>query len=211
MPVKIAVVDDHNLIAEGIASMLRYSSDIEVTGAFSDGTSLLDAIQIAMPDIVLLDIQMPGMQGDELAERLRLHYPGLKIIAFTSFDTMFHIKRMMKHNIEGYLLKNIRREQLAEAITTVYNGGTYLDVTVRKMLDDDLLLQKRQKALGALLTKREKEILPFIVKNYTCSEISEMLFISKRTVEHHRESIFSKLEVRKVSALAEKAAQLGLI
>lgn len=211
MPIKVAIADDHSLIAEGIANMLRYNAGIELVGAFPDGPSLLEGLDKIAPDILLLDIQMPGMQGDEIAAILKRRYPGLKIIALTSFDTMFHIKRMMQCAIEGYLLKHIRREELTEALVHVYQGGTYLDAAVSRLLDEDIILMKRQKAMGAELTKREKEIVALIARNYTSAEISALLFISKRTVEHHRESIFSKLEVKKTSALIQKATQLGLI
>lgn len=191
--------------------MLRYNTDIELVGAFPDGPALLEGLEKVRPDVLLLDIQMPGMQGDEIAALLKRRYPRLKIIALTSFDTLFHIRRMMQQGLEGYLLKHIRRESLTEAITLVFHGGTYLDEAVSKLIDEDDQLQKRQKAMGTLLTKREKEIVALIAANHTSSEIAALLFISKRTVEHHRESIFAKLEVKKVAALVEKAVQLGLI
>ncbi|WP_118973968.1 response regulator [Taibaiella koreensis] len=211
MPIRIAIADDHHLISEGIANMLRYSADIELVGAFPDGPALFEGLELVQPDVLLLDIQMPGMQGDEIAAVLKRCFPRLKIIALTSFDTLFHIRRMMQQGIEGYLLKHIRRESLVEAITLVFGGGTYLDEAVSKLIDEDDQLQRRQKAMGTLLTKREKEILVLIAANHTSSEIAVQLFISKRTVEHHRESIFAKLEVKKVSALVQKAVQLGLI
>lgn len=211
MSIKIAIADDHNLIAEGVCNMLRYNSDIEVIATFPDGAALLQGLEKIQPDILLLDINMPGKQGDEIAAILKKKFVALKIIALTSFDNIFYIKSMLQHHIEGYILKHIKREDLIEAITLVYNGGTYLDEMVSKLIRDDEAILKRQKAMGAMLTKREKEILLLIASNHTSTEISALLFISKRTVEHHRESIFSKLDVKKTSALVKKAIELGLI
>lgn len=212
MNIKIAIADDHSLIAEGIAHMLRYNADMELIAEFKDGAALLQALEKGIrPDVLLLDISMPGIQGDELAGMLKAQYPGMKIIALTSHENIFYIKSMLQQNIEGYLLKHINREILTEAIAHVYNGGTYLDETVDKLIQEDEAIEKRQRALGSVLTKREREILQLIAGNLTSAEIAEKLFLSKRTVEHHRENILFKLDVKKTSALIKKAVELNLL
>ncbi len=211
MNIKIAIADDHSLIAEGVSNMLRYSSDIEVVATYPNGKLLLSGLEKIVPDILLLDIHMPDKQGDELAPVIKKKYPAVKIIALTSFDNIFYIKSMLQHKIEGYLLKHVSRETLIEAIKTVFNGGTFLEESVRAQIKQDEEITKRQKEMGTALTKREKEILKLIAGSYTSSEIAEMLFLSKRTVDHHRESIMSKLDVKKTSALVKKAAEMGLI
>ncbi len=211
-PIKVAIADDHHLIAEGISNMLRYHTEIELTANYADGASLMKGLETIQPDILLLDIQMPGLQGDEIAKIIKTTYPGIGIIVLTSFDNIFYIRNMLQKNkVAGYLLKNTTKEALIEAITMVYQGATYVDKAVEKILREDEQIIERQKALGSLLTKRESEILQLIAQNYTSAEIAAQLFISKRTVEHHRESIFNKLDVKKVSALVKKATELNLI
>ncbi len=209
--IRISIADDHGLIAEGVANMLRYNAEMEVVATYPNGITLLEGLKFIMPDILLLDIQMPDKQGDELAAIIKKQYPGLKIIALTSFDTIFYIKSMLQHKVEGYLLKHVSREVMIEAIIQVYAGGTYLDETVSKLVQEDEAIVKRQKEMGRLLTKREKEILQLIANNFTSNEIAEKLFISKRTVDHHRESILAKLDVKRTSALIQKAIELNLL
>lgn len=211
MSIKIIIVDDHSLIAEGVSNMLRYNSEIEVVATYTSGKDLLKGLEQIMPNIVLMDINMPEMQGDELAAIIKPKYPDLKIIALTSFDNIFYIKTMLQHKIEGYILKSITREALVDAITFVNSGGVYIEETVQKLIREDETIAKRQKAIGSMLTKREKEILQLLAANHTSAEIAEKLFLSKRTVEHHRESILSKLDVKKTSALIQRAMELNLI
>ncbi len=209
--IKVALADDHDLIAAGIANMFQSFDDIEICGSFRDGSSLLNGLNEANPDVVLLDINMPGMKGDEVAQKLKINYPSLKIIVLTSFDNVFNIKGMLRHRVDGYLLKNVTAESLVDAIRVVNQGGTYMDDQVTRIITEDERITKKQKAAGTLLTKREKEILELIAKNYTCSQIAEKLFVSRRTVEHHRQSILDKFGVQKTTAMVEKAAQLNLI
>lgn len=210
-PIKIAIADDHRLIAEGIANMLRYNTEIEVVAFYPNGEAVLEGITRIAPDILLLDIQMPELQGDEIAKILKKNNPELKIIVLTSFDNIFYIKNMLQYNIEGYLLKDIEKPELVEAITLVYQGATYLDKRVEKILREDEKVIARQKTMGSVLTNRETEILQLIVQGHTSAEIAEKLFISKRTAEHHRAAIFNKLDVKQVSTLIQKATQLNLI
>ena len=211
MHIKVAIVDDHNLIAEGVSNMLRYNAEMEIIAAYPDGKSLLESLPERMPDVLLLDINMPGMPGDELAAILKRQYPAIRIIALTSFDNIFYIKNMLQQKIDGYLLKHVSRDMLMEAIRIVYEGGTYLDETVSRQIQRDQEITKRQKEAGTLLTKREKEILQLLAEGHTGSEIAEKLFLSKRTVEHHRESVLAKLDCKKISLLIVKAKELGLL
>lgn len=211
MNIKVAIADDHQLIAEGVGHMLRYSNDIELIASYSNGLQLLEGLKKITPDVLLLDINMPDKQGGELADIIKAKYTSIKIIVLTSFDSIFHIKNIRQHEIDGYLLKSVTSEVLQDAIKCVYNGGHYLDATVEKLLKEDAIITERQKVMGTLLTKREKEILQLIANNHTSAAIADMLFLSKRTIEHHRESILSKLDVKKSAELIMKARTLGLI
>ncbi len=209
--IKLMIVDDHDLITDGVLNMMRDNKEMEVIASYSDGASLLEGLKTTQPDILLLDINMQGMKGGEVAAKVKKEYPKMKIIVLTSFDNIFHIKSMLQHNIEGYILKHVKKQELTDAIKLVYNGDSYIFSDVAKILREDEQIIKRQKAIGAMLTNRELEVLQLIAQNYTNVEIAEKLVISKRTVEHHRESIFNKLEVKKPSEMIRKAKELNFL
>lgn len=209
--IKIAIADDHVLITEGLQNMLRYSSDMEVIGTYPNGETLLEGIQQYRPDILLLDIIMPGQRGDELARTIVRQYPAIKIIALTNLDNIYYIKSMLQVGVSGYMLKDIGREEMFDAIRQVYHGGSFLDKVVKERLDEEKGIIKKQTAQRTLLSRREKEVLQMIADNYTSREIAEKLHLSKRTIDRHRESIQSKMEVKSVTALVRKAIELGLV
>jgi len=209
--IKIAIADDHPMIAEGIRNMLRYDPEVEVVATYYDGGELLSGLRQLQPDLLLLDINMPGQQGDELARIITQEYPRIFIIALTNLNNNYYIKTMLQYGVSGYLLKTIRKEELKEAIRQVCSGKTYLDDTVRQKMAEEKLNVKKQAGAAYTLTSREKEVLRLIVENYTSREIGEKLHISKRTADHHRENILFKLGVKNISGLAKKAIELGLI
>ncbi len=211
MSIKIAIADDHRLIAEGVQNMLRYSSEVEVVAIYPDGNALLEGMERVQPDVLLLDIGMPGMQGDELAGIIKQQYPAVKIIVLTNQDNIFYIKNMLQQGVNGYVLKHVEKEQLLQAVKSVYAGEEYIDGLVLDRIEEDEEEQKRVAENASLLSGREKEVLQLIADNYTTNEIAEKLFLSRRTVEHHRESILSKLDVKGTLALVRKATELGLI
>jgi DNA-binding NarL/FixJ family response regulator len=204
MDIKIVIADDHRLIAEGIQNMIRYSSEMEIIGIYPNGTALLEALKTVQPDILLLDICMPWQQGDEIAAIVRKTYPDIKILVLTSFDSIFFIRDMVEKNVHGYILKDIGQQELSNAIQTLYDGGTYFDNRVIQQMQRDTKIRERQKETGSALTKREQEVLNLIAENYTNVEIGEKLFLSRRTIEHIRESLFSKMAVKKTSDLIKE-------
>jgi DNA-binding NarL/FixJ family response regulator len=163
------------------------------------------------PDILLLDIKMPGQSGDLLARTITRDYPGTGIIVLTNLDNIYYIKSMLQLGVAGYVLKDIRRELLIEAIKTVYNGGQYLDEIVKERIAEEKGIIKKQTARGTLLTRREKEVLLMMTENITSKEMAEKMNVSKRTIDRHRESMLSKMEVKNVAALLKKAIDLGII
>lgn len=211
MSIKIVITDDHPLVTEGLQNMLRYSTEMEVIGTYESGADLLQSLSRIKPDILLLDIHMPGSNGDEIARIIKRDYPGLPIIALTNMDNIYYIKSMLQQGVSGYLLKNIKREKLLQAIKTVYDGGTYLDNVVKEKIAEEKENIKKQTAYGSTLTRREMDVLKLIAENNTSKEIADKLHLSKRTIDHHRESILSKMEVKNVSALVKKAIEMGLI
>ncbi len=211
MSIRIAIADDHALITEGLEHMLHYSGNIEVVATYADGKELLGGLPSIDIDVLLLDISMPGQQGDELARIIARDFPGIKIIALTNLDNIYYIKSMLQQGVSGYILKNVKRSVLIGAIEHIYNGGEFLDPLVKERLKEEMEVVKKQAAYGSVLTRREKDVLKLIAENNTSKEIAEKLHLSKRTIDHHRESILSKMEVKNVSALVKKAIELGLI
>jgi len=211
MSISVAITDDHPLIIDGLKTMLHNVPGIEVVATYSGGAELLQGLRQHVPDILLLDIHMPGIQGDELARIIQKDFPGLRVIALTNTDQIYYIKSMMQRGVSGYLLKHIKREQLISAIREVYAGNEFLDETIRERIAEERENIRRQTAHGDMLTQRQKEILQLIAESCTSREIAEKLCLSKRTVDHHRERIFIKMEVKNVSALIKKALELGLV
>ncbi len=209
--IKIAIADDHPMIAGGIRDMLRYDSETEVVATWHNSEELLDGLKQLQPDLLLLDINMPGMQGDELARIISQEYPRIFIMALTNLNNNYYIKTMLKYGVSGYLLKTTGKEQLKEAIREVCAGKTYLDPMVREKMEEEKSNVKKNSGPVYTLTSREKEVLQLIVENYTSKEIGEKLFISKRTADHHRENIMFKLGVKNISGLIKKAIELGVI
>ena len=163
------------------------------------------------PDVLLLDIQMPGQTGDELAEIISVQYPAIKMLALTNQDNVYYIKNMLRKGVHGYILKTSKEEILLEAIRTVYRGEQYLESSLKDKVVQDTLQAKKQLSADPILSRREKDVLQLISLNLTSQQVADKLFISKRTVDNHRLSLMMKLGAKNVAALVKKAIQLGLI
>ncbi len=209
MAIKIAIVDDHPVLLKGLRNILSYAPDIEIIGTYKDGKELLHALRVTQPDVLLLDIQMPGQKGDELAEIIDKQYPDIGIIIFTNLENLYYIKVMIRY-IKGYMLKSSDDSILLDAIRTVGRGGQYFDPAIRSQALH-ILSSSNNITRSPELTQREKEVLELIAKDYNSQEIAHELFISKRTVDSHRINLLLKLDVKNAAGLIKKAIELGLI
>jgi DNA-binding NarL/FixJ family response regulator len=209
MYIKVAIADDHRLVNNGLQNILGNYKHIEVQAVYLTGTALLEGLAQLQPDVLLLDIQLPDKTGNELARIISKKYPKIKILALTNLDTPFHIKDMLEHGCLGYLVKNTDQQTLVQAIEQVYNGEQFLEPHLKEELLKSL--SKNNTAKNISLSRREKQILELIVKEYTSQEIAEKLFISQRTVETHRFSLCQKLEVKNLVGLTKVAIQMGLV
>ena len=204
------IVDDHQLVLEGIKSILRSYSHIEVIGSYTNGTQLLQALQSLRPDIVLMDLHLSGKpEGSELATLAKQLYPDLKIIVLTSNDNIYNIQLLLNAGADGYILKNLEMGQIVEAIDKVNSGSEYLSPEVKDLLIKHI--RKHNHAGIESLTRRETEILKLIAEEYTSQEISEKLNLSNRTVETYRLGLMQKLQVKNMVGMVKKAITLGLI
>jgi DNA-binding NarL/FixJ family response regulator len=208
---KVAVADDHPLVISGIHHILTHCPDMEVAGSYTTGAALLKGLETTLPDVLLLDIHMPGMGGDEVADALAEKYPSVKILVLTNEDNIYHIKNMLRRNVCGYLLKTTREDKLLEAIRTVFDGERYIEPALKDKIMQDTLQAKKQVSANMVLSRNEKEVLRLIASDLTSQEIADKLFMSKRTVDAHRLNLLTKLGAKNVASLVKRGLQLGLI
>lgn len=211
IPITIGIADDHLLVIQGIKAMLSKKSNMNIVFAADNGKSLLNNLKVTQPDVLLLDIQMPDMNGIDLCRQIDKDYPEVKVIALTNMDESHYVKQMIRNGASGYLLKNTDQVTMINAIEEVMLGNQYLDKQVQQNLMDEMLLGKKRAAQQVVLTKRELEILGLIAKEFTNHEIAERLFISLRTVQTHRLNISHKLNAKNLVTLVKEAYKRGLI
>jgi len=211
MITKIAITDDHEMILNGIDSLLDNYPDILIIGKYSNAQETILALQKSLPDVLLLDINLPDINGIDLCKTLLKSYPHLKIIALSNFDETSFVKRILKNGASGYLLKNTNSEELLEAIQTVLRGEQYLQKDIQKKLLTRTIGQTVSNGLKPNLTRREKEVLICISEELTIHETAEKLFISPKTVETHRMNLMSKLGARNSAGLIKIAMEKDLL
>jgi DNA-binding NarL/FixJ family response regulator len=211
MKTTIAIADDHPVVINGLYHILSDCTDIEITASYTNGKELLYGLKKSLPDILLLDIQMPGQTGDELAEIISECYPEVKMLVLTNYDNLYYIKTMFRKGVRGYLLKTTQNDKLLDAIRALYRGEQYLEPLLKEKLMQEMMQVKKQMSVGPILSRREKEVLQYIATDLTSRQIADRLYVSKRTIDNHRLSLLMKLGVKNVAALVKKAIQLSLI
>ncbi len=206
MKIRVAIVDDHPMLLKGLQGVLSTAPHIEVTGTYLSGKELLEKLQEVQPDIILLDIQMPHQNGEEVAMILSREYPHIKILAFTNQDQTYYIRSMIEYGVKGYVMKTCDEETLLKAIEKVYSGSRYFDPMISNKVAE---FTNRNKQIR--LTRREKEILHLIAQNYSSKEIGERLCMGKRTVDNYRIALLIKLDAKNSAGMVKTAIDLGLI
>lgn len=205
--IRLAITDDQVIILNGLQKILADVQNIKITGIYNNGDELLEGIASKQPDILLLDIQMPGKSGIELAAIITKQYRNIKIIALTNIDVVAQIRKILQQGVMGYLLKDASPETIINAIETVHGGEQYIQEQLRQQLLSSLSANNAKQ----IVTRREKEILQLIVDEFTNQEIAEKLFLSLRTVENHRNNLLQKLDVKNTAGLVKVAIQEGLV
>ena len=211
--IKIVIVDDHAIFRDGLKSVLSQIPDFIVIDEAETGKEFLDLLINTKPDIVLLDISMPEMDGIEATEKALLKYPDLKIITLSSYSDHVYYYKMIKAGVQGFVLKKSGREELQEAINTVYNGGNYFPQDILR----NLLFKVSHTGVDSILnneirlSKRETEVLQLICQGFTNNEIAEKLFISPKTVDNHRTNLLSKTSTKNTAHLVMFAIKHHLI
>lgn len=211
MNITIGIADDHLLVINGIKSMLEKFEHINVIFAENNGEALLNKLKTTIPDIILLDIQMPGKSGIDLCKIITKDFSKTKVIALTNFEESHYVKQMMRNGAMGYLLKNTDQDTLIRAIEAVSKGEQFIDKQIQNALLNEMISGKKRKIDEVFLTKRELEILELIAKEHSNQEIADKLFISLRTVQTHRLNITQKLDAKNTAGLVKEAYKRGLI
>ena len=210
--IKLLLVDDHPLVREGLRSCLVQEKNFEIVGEAADGEEAIRQANNCPPDIVLLDINMPGMNGLEAARFLNKVVPKSKILILTMHDNKEYVKRMVASGVQGYVLKDSSPAELIAAITAVQRGETYFSRKISQTVLNDYVKTVRTKTKkgGVELSQRESEVLVLIAEGLSNKEIASRLFVSVRTVETHRERIIRKLDIHTVAGLTRYALTKGI-
>ncbi len=208
--IKVLIVDDHALLREGIRSLLASHDDIEVVGEAANGSEAIEKVREVDPDVILMDIAMPIMDGLEATRRIRKQNPKIKIIILTQYDRKDYVLSSIKSGAAGFIPKNVIISELVSAIRTAYSGDAFLHPSVAKMVIEDYLRQVEPSPYDRL-TDREREVLKLVAEGLTNQEIADLLSVSVKTVLGHRTSLMEKLGIHNRTELIKYAIRKGLI
>jgi two-component system, NarL family, response regulator NreC len=212
MGTKVLIADDHQLFREGLVNLISSAPDIEVIAEAKDGKEAAERTKKMKPDVVLIDIGMPVMNGIEATRIIKKNDPNIKVIAVSMHSDRQFVKGILEAGADGYLLKNCTYRQLIEAIQSVVSGKKYLSDDITEMVIQGYLDPVEENSDGqAELSEREAEVLKLYAEGKTTREISEKLFISVKTVGTHKQHIFEKLGLKSNADMVKYAIKEGLI
>jgi len=207
---RVLIADDHPMFLDGLKLLLRNKSEISIEALANNGPEVLSFLETQHFDLVLTDLNMPGMSGVELVKTIKQRFPDTKLLVLTMNDDKEIIKEILFAEAEGYLLKNAGKAQLFEAIDDVLSGKTHYESDVVHLMMKQVKSEKKSEDLLRLLSARELEVLKLILQEYTSKEIADQLFISKQTVDTHRAHILQKTESKTLVGLIKMALSAGL-
>ncbi len=207
--IRLIITDDHPVIRDGIKTILSKDNDIEVVAFAASGPELMEILETTPADVILMDINMPGMTGIEATKLVKEKYPEIKVISFSQYDEKRFIKQSLKNGASGYLLKNSPASELIQAVKMVHEGGMYLDPDLPNIFGNTD--KPRSNSLFPDLSKRELEVLILICKEKNTNEIAETLYISPNTVETHRSNLLLKVGVKNTAGLVKWAIENEII
>lgn len=211
---RILIADDHSMVREGLSAMLKLFEDVEVVGEAADGKEAIDRVGELKPDVVLMDIAMPGLGGLEATIEIKKRHPEVKVLVLTQYDDSEYVSRFLKEGVSGYILKRAMGSELVTAIRAVMKGESYLHSSVASGIIDGYL--GRDMAAAAedpyqRLTDREKQVLKLIAEGHSHKEVAGILDISAKTVIAHQTHISEKLDIHTRAGLIKFAIQKGII
>jgi DNA-binding NarL/FixJ family response regulator len=201
---KVFIVDDHYMVIEGIRSLLQHEKTVDLIGYAMTAASCLAFLKNNQPDVILMDINLPDIDGIELCKEVKKNHPGIFILGLSTFNQQSFIQKMIDHGASGYVLKNASGKELLEAIQTVAKGKTFMSFEVEQLL-------KTKPKTAIVITRREKEVLELIAAGMTNNEIAQKMFISITTVETHRKNLLEKFSARNTAELVKLAFQMKFL
>jgi DNA-binding NarL/FixJ family response regulator len=204
--IKVFIIDDHQMIIEGIYSLLKDEAEIEWMGSARLPDELMSFLKHTQPDVLLMDINLPQMSGLDLCRKVKEKYPAVNIIGLSTSDQASVIRKMRENGASGYLLKDASKQEIIRALREVNKGRDYVSFSVAEVL-------KKKTADGrlAVLTKREKEVLELIAEGLTNHEIATKLFLNTTTIDSHRKNMLTKFKAKNTAALIKIAVSNHLI
>lgn len=210
--IRVLIVDDHTIVRTGLRLLLEAEADITVIGEALDGHEAIPLVEMHHPDVVLMDIAMPGMNGLEATRQIKAGWPEVKVLILTMHRSDEYFFEVLKVGASGYILKGAETSDLIHAVRVVGRGEVFLYPALAQLLIDNFLKTTRwEEGPGSLLSKREKEIIRLICEGCSTKEIADKLVISLSTVHTHRSNVMDKLGVNNQRELIQYARQSGLI
>jgi DNA-binding NarL/FixJ family response regulator len=210
--IRVVVVDDHQLVKEGICSLLKDEPEVEVIGDAADGRAAVRMAEELAPDVVLMDVALPGLNGVEATRQIVKSRPRVRVLALSMYADGNYVSEMLKAGAAGYLLKDCDLEELTRAIRTVAADHTYLSPQISNLVVSDYLehLPEDGQSPAEVLTPREREVLQLLAEGKSVKDIAAKLKVSIKTVETHRRQIMEKLDIHSIAELTKYAIRRGL-
>ena len=211
MSIRIILADDHAILRHGLSKAFEKESDIEIIGQANNGHTAVDLVRELSPDVIIMDIGMPDLNGLEATRIIRKDYPNVKVIGLSMHSSDKYVREMFKAGASGYLLKNSPFEELIEAVRIVNSGKTFISPSVGDMIVKEYITKpQEERSAFSVLSLREREVLQLMAEGKTTKQAARVLHISPKTVEAHRLRIMAKLEVDSIAQLTKYAIQEGL-
>jgi two-component system response regulator NreC len=212
MSIRIILADDHKITRQGLRSLIDESNDMEVIAEAENGRDAVELARQLKPDVIIMDVSMPDLNGVEATRQIVQDNPQMKIIALSMHSDTLFVSEMLKSGASGYLLKDCAFEELEQAIRTVTESKAYLSPSISGIIVEDYLhrLSKAEQSTAEVLTDREREVLQLIAEGQSTKRIALKLHISAKTVETHRRQIMNKLDMHTVAELTKYAIRKGL-
>ncbi|MFB6429462.1 response regulator [Bacillus thuringiensis] len=215
MKIKVLLVDDHTVVLKGLAFFLSTQEDLELVGEANNGKEALVKVGEINPDVILMDLYMPEMDGVEATAYIKKEYPNVKVIVLTSFSDQAHVLPALRAGASGYILKDVEPDQLVEAIRSAYKGNIQLHPDIANaLLSQTLPVEEKEEEHSIqvdVLTARENEVLQLLAKGMSNKEIASVLVITEKTVKAHVSSILSKLNLSDRTQAALYAVKNGIV
>jgi two-component system response regulator NreC len=212
MTIRIQLADDHMITREGLKALIQNEKNMEIVAEVDNGRSAVEKAVSLIPDVIIMDINMPGLNGIEATKQILAQHPQIKIIALSMFSERRYVMGMLKAGVSGYLLKDCAFNELLNAIKTVLKGSRYLGQQITDIVMDDLLNDRpaEELSLNTSLSGREREVLQMIAEGTSSIQIATRLHVSEKTISTHRRKIMTKLNINSIAGLTKFAVREGM-